>query len=125
MLTPDVKPDRLTRAKLAVQDLATQAMEARLGLIAFAGSGFLQCPLTTDVDAFMESVQSLDTNIIPVGGTNIASAIEEAIRILSGSANEHRVLVLITDGEDLSGQALSAARHSGRYGRAARDAGSR
>src|SRR4029077_17120458 len=78
MLARDVKPDRLTRAKLAVTDLIAKLNGDGVGLIAFAGSSFLQCPVTLDYDAFRESLDALDVNVIPRGGTDIASAIHEA-----------------------------------------------
>src|SRR5436190_1573842 len=78
MLAEDIAPSRLARAKLAALDLMQQAKSDRLGLIAFAGSAFLQCPLTIDDTAFRQSVESLDVNIIPEGGTALAEAIETA-----------------------------------------------
>ena len=61
MLTPDVKPNRLTRAKLAVEDLLDHLSGDGVGLVAFAGEAFLQAPVTTDYDAFRETLESLDT----------------------------------------------------------------
>ena len=75
MLTPDVKPDRLTRAKLAVEDLLNHLNGDGVGLVAFAGEAYLQAPVTTDYDAFRETLDALDTHTIPVGGTDIAAAI--------------------------------------------------
>lgn len=108
MLTRDVKPDRLERAKLAVRSLVEKFPDDRVGLVAFAGSAFVQTPLTLDHGIVDESVAALDTNVIPLGGTDIASAIDQADKALSG--DEHRkILVLITDGEDLAGDAVAAA----------------
>jgi Ca-activated chloride channel family protein len=109
MLTPDVKPDRLTRAKLAIGDFVGQLDGDAVGLIAFAGSAFLQTPLTLDYGAFHESLNALDTRIIPRGGTNIAGAIEEAQSAFRSRAGSDRILVLVTDGEDLEGNAVVAA----------------
>ncbi|MDQ6631580.1 MAG: VWA domain-containing protein [Verrucomicrobiota bacterium] len=100
MLATDVSPDRLTRAKLAVFDLMKQAKSDRLGLIAFAGSAFLQCPLTLDEEAFRQSVEALDVNIIPQGGTALAEAIQTAATAFEKNSDNHKVLVLFTDGED-------------------------
>ena len=110
MLTPDVKPNRLSRAKLAIADFVTQLDGDAVGLIAFAGNAFLQTPLTLDYGAFRESLDAVDTNIIPRGGTNIASAIREAQSALRSRPGSDRILVLVTDGEDLDGNALTAAR---------------
>ena len=114
MLARDVKPDRLSRAKMAVEDLLGKMDGDRIGLIAFAGNSFLQCPLTLDYDAFRESLDAVDTKIIPRGGTDIAAAIHEAEAALEGSGNSERILVLLTDGEDLEGSALEAARMAGK-----------
>ena len=116
MLAQDVKPDRLTRAKMAVEDLLARMDGDRAGLIAFAGNSFLQCPLTLDYDAFRQSLDALDTKIIPRGGTDIAAAIHEAEAALEGNGNNDRILVLLTDGEDLEGSALEAARAAGKNG---------
>jgi Ca-activated chloride channel family protein len=78
MLAEDIAPNRLARAKLAALDLMQQAKSDRLGLVAFAGSAFLQCPLTIDDAAFRQSVEALDVNIIPQGGTAVAEAINTA-----------------------------------------------
>jgi Ca-activated chloride channel family protein len=116
MLTPDVKPDRLTRAKLAVDDFVSRLNGDGVGLIAFAGEAFLQCPITIDYDAFHESLQALDTTIIPRGGTDIASAIREAQTALQNRPSKDKILVLLTDGEDLEGDALVAAKAAAKDG---------
>jgi len=116
MLTPDVKPDRLTRAKLAVDDFVSHLNGDGAGLIAFAGNAFLQCPITIDYDAFHDSLQALDTTIIPRGGTDIASAIREAQAALQNRPSTDRILVLLTDGEDLEGNDLAAAKAAAKDG---------
>ncbi|MGA2188711.1 MAG: VWA domain-containing protein [Steroidobacteraceae bacterium] len=110
MLTPDIKPNRLARAKLAIDDFANQLDGDAVGIVAFAGSAFLVCPLTLDYGAFHESLSAVDTNTIPRGGTNIASAIREAQAALRRRPGSDRILILVTDGEDLEGSALAAAR---------------
>src|SRR6266576_2635619 len=108
MLAEDITPNRLARAKLAALDLMQQAKSDRLGLVAFAGSAFLQCPLTIDDAAFRQSVDSLDVNIIPQGGTALAQAIETALTAFKEGEN-YKVMVLFTDGEDQDSGALAAA----------------
>jgi Ca-activated chloride channel family protein len=110
MLTPDLRPNRLARAKLAIEDFIDRSNGDAVGLVAFAGSAFLQVPLTTDYEAFRDSVSALDTNIIPRGGTNIASAIREAQSALDQRTGSDKILILVTDGEDLAGNALVAAK---------------
>ena len=108
MLAPDIKPSRLERAKLAVRDFAARLDGDRIGLMPFAGTSFLICPLTTDYDAFTTSLDALDTTTIPKGGTNIGGVIRDAAHELK-KENNHKILILITDGEDLSQDALRAA----------------
>jgi len=110
MLAEDLSPNRLERARLGIIDFVDRLEGDRVGLIPFAGSAFALCPLTLDYDAFHESLAALDTDIIPRQGTNIASAIEEAGRLFDEQGNNHRVLVLITDGEDLEGSVVDVAK---------------
>jgi Ca-activated chloride channel family protein len=115
MLATDIAPNRLARAKLAAFDLMQQAKSDRLGLVAFAGNAFLQCPLTSDETAFRQSVDALDVNIIPQGGTAIAEAIRTALTAFKEGGN-YKVLVLLTDGEDNDEGALDAAEAAAKEG---------
>ena len=110
MSTPDVKPDRLARAKLAIDDFTNKLDGDAVGLVAFAGNAFLVCPITLDYGAFHESLSAIDINTIPRGGTNIASAIREAQTALRRHPHSDKILILVTDGEDLEGDALVAAK---------------
>jgi len=118
MLSNDVQPSRLERVRLAIQDLIDELQGDRVGLIAFAGRAFLQAPLTIDYDAVIEAVNDLDTKTIPEGGTNISSAITLATQSFGKSAMGNRALIMFTDGEELSGDAVKTAK-------AAADAGVR
>lgn len=109
MLAADIPPNRLERAKLAALDLMKLAKNDRLGLVAFAGSSFLQCPLTLDEEAFRQSVAALDVNIIPQGGTAIAETIQTALAAFKEGEN-HKILVLFTDGEDHEAGVVEAAK---------------
>ena len=112
MLSNDVQPNRLDRVKLAIQDLIGQLQGDRVGLIAFAGRAFLQAPLTIDYDAVVEALSDLDTKTIPEGGTNISSAITLATQSFGKSAMGNRALVIFTDGEELSGDAVKTAKEA-------------
>jgi Ca-activated chloride channel family protein len=101
MLAQDVKPSRLARAKLAVNDLVNKLGGDRVGLIAFAGTAFLQSPLTLDYDAFLQTLDALDTKVIPEGGTDVAAAILTAEDTFGKEEKNVKIIVLITDGEDL------------------------
>ncbi len=130
MLAQDLKPSRIERSKLAIRDLVKHLKGDRIGLIAFSGSAFLQCPLTVDYGGFLLSLDSIDTDIIPEGGTNLSSAISEAIRSYAAGQRaavglpiaqaagqkKYKVLVIITDGEDHRGNALSAAEEAKKEG---------
>lgn len=109
MLSADVKPNRLTRAKLAIDDFAKKLDGDAVGIVAFAGSAFLACPATLDYGAFHESLSAIDTSTIPRGGTNISSAIQAAQAALRRRPGSDRTLILVTDGEDLEGSAFEAA----------------
>lgn len=110
MLSNDVQPNRLERVKLAAHDLIAQMQGDRVGLIAFAGRAFLQAPLTIDYDAALESVNDLDTTSIPEGGTNISEAIKLAVQTFGKSAMGNRAVIIFTDGEELSGDAVKTAK---------------
>ncbi len=108
MLAEDIAPNRLERAKLAALDLIQQAKSDRVGLVAFAGSAFLQCPMTLDDVAFKQSLDTLDVNIIPQGGTALAEAIDTAATAFKADDN-YKILVIFTDGEDNDEGAVEAA----------------
>lgn len=116
MLAEDIRPSRLGRAKLAALDLMKLSKNDRLGLVAFAGSAFLQCPLTLDDEAFRQCVDALDVNIIPQGGTALTEAINAALTAYKDDSQNHRVLVLFTDGEDHDGGAMDAAKAAAEKG---------
>jgi Ca-activated chloride channel family protein len=116
MLTEDVKPNRLERAKLAISDFANELPDDRLGLIAFAGDSFLQAPLTLDHDAFQTAVQELDTDTIPRPGTDVGGAIDAGVNALKSQSSNLKILILVTDGEDLEGHAVTAAENAAKAG---------
>ena len=108
MLAQDLTPNRLENAKSSLNLIIDELAGNRIGLVAFAGSGFVNCPLTTDVGAVKIFLKSIDTDLIPNPGTDMESAIEECIKAFGKSTNS-KVIILLTDGEELSGSALSAA----------------
>lgn len=116
MLAEDLKPNRLERAKLAALDLLQLTKSDRLGLVAFAGSAFLQCPLTLDDDAFSQSVNALQIGIIPQGGTALGETIDTCVKAFKEEGDNHKVIVLITDGEDHEEGAVAAAQRAQKDG---------
>lgn len=109
MLATDVKPNRLERSKLAVKDLIKKLEGDRIGLIAFSGTAFLQCPLTVDYDGFLLALDDLGIDTIPRGGTSITSAIEVALKSYEGGQKKYKIFVIITDGEDHEGDVIKIA----------------
>lgn len=115
MAAEDVKPQRLKLAQIQLKNL-TQILEGnRMGLVAFAGQVGVISPLTQDIGAINLFIESLDFDIFTEQGTNIGFALQEARALLergqgSEKQNRTKVVVLITDGEDHSGEALTAVK---------------
>jgi len=109
MTTSDVSPNRMQRAKFAMLDFVQKQSHGRVGLVAFAGSAFLQCPLTFDTGAFEETLMSIDEKTIPIPGTDIGRALNEASRAMDKNARR-KLVVLVTDGEDLEKSGIAAAK---------------
>lgn len=103
MLAQDIKPSRLQQAKWAISDLVKELRGDRIGLIPFAGSSFLQCPLTIDYPAFLMTLDDVYAGIIPRGGTAIAQALEDAMDSFEKTGQADKVIILISDGEDHEG----------------------
>lgn len=107
MLSDDVKPSRMDHAKWLVREIVKKNPGDRFGLVAFAGESFLVCPLTVDRASFIQLVDDLDTDTIPVGGTNVQLALEEAVKAFEGAQGTHKAVVLVTDGDELTGRGAS------------------
>ncbi|CAN5382307.1 hypothetical protein BH09VER1_BH09VER1_07040 [soil metagenome] len=116
MLATDVTPTRLARAKLVALDIMRLSHGDRMGVIAFAGSAFLQAPLTVDYTAVLNTLGDLDTNIIPKGGTNIAAAIDTAVDAFGKGEGQSRALIILTDGEELDADGVAAAKKASEAG---------
>ena len=116
MLASDVKTNRLERSKLAVKDLIKKLQGDRIGLIAFSGTAFLQCPLTIDYDGFLLALEDLSIDTIPRGGTSISGAVEVALQTFRGQEKKYKILVIITDGEDHEGDVHKAAEAANKEG---------
>lgn len=116
MRAADLAPDRLTRAKLAVADLVRTFDNDRVGLVAFAGGAFVQAPMTADRTVFLEALDALDTDTIPEPGTDVAAAIRAADQAMKSEPEHAKVLVILSDGEDLAGSALEAAHAAAKDG---------
>lgn len=116
MLAGDVSPSRLERAKRKIEDLLTMVEGDRIGLIAFSGKAFVLTPLTLDYGAIGLYLDSLSPDLITAQGTNVGDAVTLALKSLKQGDPHNQSLLLMTDGEDLSGDALEAAGKSADQG---------
>jgi len=98
MLTPDVAPSRLERAKLLVQSLLDRLHGERVGLVVFSGTAFLQAPVSADYEILREFLPALEPGFLPQGGTNYAELINTAVEGFSGGSAADRYLVILSDG---------------------------
>jgi len=108
MLSRDVHPSRLGRAKVDLQDLIKQLRGDRVGLLAFRGKPLLLCPLTTDYGFLSQALDGADVDSAPPGETDIGDAILEALQNFQGDEGSHKAIVLVSDGEDLAGKVAEA-----------------
>lgn len=117
MLAEDLAPNRLERAKLEIGRLVRGLDGDRIGLVAFAGDAFVQSPLTADYGAALMFLNSMDTDLLSVQGTNMGIALTTALDAFDeGASRDQRVLVVVTDGEDHEGEiddALQRAQQAG------------
>ncbi|MFZ9745229.1 MAG: VWA domain-containing protein, partial [Opitutaceae bacterium] len=99
MLTPDVKPSRLERAKLLIQSLLEKLAGERVGLVVFAGTAFLQAPLSADYEILREFLPALSPDFLPQGGSNYGAVLEASLQAFGATAAADRFLVVLSDGE--------------------------
>lgn len=110
MLAEDYSPNRLSRAKLAISKLVDKLQEDRIGLVLFAGSSFVQLPITADYVSAKMFMNSVDTGSIPVQGTAIGDAIYTAAKSFSVQSEKSRAIIVITDGENHEDDPVQAAK---------------
>ena len=116
MLAQDITPNRLAKAKLELSTLIDQLKQDRIGIIAFAGEAFIQCPLTLDKSAVKLFLNTANPNLIPTPGTAIGSAIRVAVEAFDKKDKDFKVLILLTDGEDHESRPLEAAQAAAKEG---------
>jgi Ca-activated chloride channel family protein len=116
MLVEDVEPDRLERAKREISDFVRVVQGDRVGLVAFAGAAFTQCPLTLDYGALAMFLTALSPDMVPVPGTDLAAALQTAMSAFDSTSETDRVILLITDGEDNENRGFQAAREAAKRG---------
>ncbi len=116
MLAEDYSPNRLERAKLAISRIVDRLQGDRIGLIVFAGSSFVQLPITTDYVSAKMFLNSIDTGSVPIQGTAIGDAVLTAARSFSDQSEKSRAIIVITDGENHEDDPVDAARQVAEMG---------
>jgi Ca-activated chloride channel family protein len=116
MLAQDIKPSRLDRAKQEIRSIIGRLTGDRVGLVPFAGDAYVQCPLTIDYPSAVMLLDAVDNTSVSRQGTNISEAIEAATKCFDQKERQHKVLLLLTDGEDHQGGAVEAAESARKEG---------
>lgn len=118
MRVRDVKPDRLSQAKMVIYELLDAMPNERIGLIGFAGDAYVYAPLTVDHRAVRETVEQIDETWAPLGGSNLSAALKLAIATLKETGQKNNALVILSDGEKHDGDIedmIAEAERSGVY----------
>ncbi len=116
MLVEDIDPNRLERAKREILDFLRIVQGDRVGLIAFSGAAYVQCPLTLDYAALQMFLSAMQPDLIPVPGTDLGSAVEKGLSSFDFNSETDKVILLITDGEDNENRGITAARTASEKG---------
>lgn len=116
MQAQDVAPDRMAHAKLLLGQLIDRLGGSRIGVVAFAGQAFIQCPLTVDQSAAKQTLESIAVGSVPMPGSAIGEAIRVAMKGLKAGESNTRALILLTDGEDHKSNPLAAAKDAAKVG---------
>ncbi len=116
MLAQDLSPNRLIRAKYALEKMIDLLEGDRLGLVIFAGEAYVQLPITTDYGAAKMFLESIDPGMVPIQGTNISDAIKKASESFSSDEGKNRAIILITDGDNHETEAIEAAEEAAKKG---------
>ncbi len=114
MLANDTYPNRLQRAKTDIMDLIKKLQGDRAALLVFRHKAILRCPLTTDYSFLIQSLDAVSINSAPRGETDIGDAILKALDAFDNESGSHKAIILISDGEDLSGRSLDGAKEAGK-----------
>ncbi|MBN2060171.1 MAG: VWA domain-containing protein [Deltaproteobacteria bacterium] len=116
MLVADIKPSRIERARREIIDFLRVAQGDRIGLVAFSGAAFIQCPLTLDYGALEMFLGSVAPDLIPVPGTDLGAAIDTGLSVFDYKVETDKVLLLITDGEDNENKGIESAKEAAKKG---------
>lgn len=111
----DIQPSRIERAKDEISRFVSELKGDRVALVAFAGESFVQCPLTNDYSAFELFLSLIDTDVTTAYGTNFGAALETSNQLF-GKSNKYKVIIFISDGEDLEENGLKIAKKISKTG---------
>nr|MBU1328853.1 VWA domain-containing protein [Candidatus Omnitrophota bacterium] len=116
MMAQDIKPSRIEKAKLEIGSLIDKLKGDRVGIVTFAGNSFMQCPLTLDYSAAKMFLSIIEPGMMPRPGTAIGDAIKTAVKGFNKKERKHKVLILLTDGEDHNTNPAEAASEAKKEG---------
>lgn len=116
MMAEDYSPNRLERAKLAISSLVDKLRDDRIGLVVFAGTSFVQLPVTTDYASAKMFLNSINTESVPIQGTALGEALTTCIRSFSNQSERSRAIIVITDGENHEDDPVAVARQAAEMG---------
>ena len=116
MYANDIQPSRMERAKSLMRSLLYRLRGDRVGIVIFAATAFIQCPLTVDYDMALNTLNAIDVGVVPVQGTALGTTIQTAVKSFARTPRGYRILVLITDGEDQGTEPLAAAQEAAKEG---------
>jgi Ca-activated chloride channel family protein len=116
MLAEDIVPNRLVRAKHEIAKFIDLLRGDRIGIVVFAGESFVQCPLTLDYGAAKMFLDAVETDWITLQGTAVADAIQKSVEAFRSKKKKHKVLIVLSDGEDHEGEAVNAAQTAAKEG---------
>lgn len=116
MLAEDITPNRIDRAKHEISKLIDMLNGDRIGIVVFAGESFVQCPLTLDYGAAKMFLDAVTTGWVDLQGTALSDAIEQSMKAFNSKSKKHKVLILISDGEDHQGKAIEVAKEASKEG---------
>ena len=116
MMAEDIQPNRLERAKRAIDRLISRLKDDKIGLIVFAGDAYTQLPITSDYNSAQLFLSTINTSIVPVQGTAIGAAIDLATRSFTQNEESSKAIIIITDGENHEDDAVGAATEAAKQG---------
>lgn len=117
MLSQDLKPDRMSRAKRVLNGLIDNLQNDKVALMIFAGDAYVQMPLTTDVSSAKMFLSNINPGMVPVQGTAIGQAIKRSMQLFSSTDNNvGKSIIIITDGENHEDDAVKMAEEALKYG---------